>query len=135
MIGLLNGRVFDWEIVPTRGITIAADDATIFDVHDDIVTVSWYGIQNAFQEPLGVKRAPMCCSTGGHHRGESIEWGTAQRDARGDQLVKRAHVIAYHIMSQPRNDPEGSPRRSSVGWNKCIVDDLDAASGFYVCDW
>ncbi len=63
-IGLLNGPGFHSEIVLMCDITIAADDATIFDVHYDIGSVPADGIHNAFQELLGVKRAAYALLTG-----------------------------------------------------------------------
>src|ERR1700751_4026311 len=54
-IGLMNGPGFHSEIVLMCDITLAAEDATIFDQHYDIGSVPADGIYNPVQELLGVK--------------------------------------------------------------------------------
>src|ERR1700758_1049341 len=61
-IGLLNGPGFHTEIVLMCDISLAAEGATIFDLHYDIGSVPADGIHNCFQELLGVKRAAYACS-------------------------------------------------------------------------
>jgi len=61
-IGIMNGPGFHSEIVLMCDITIAADDATIFDLHYDIGSVPADGIHNCFQELLGSSGPPTPCS-------------------------------------------------------------------------
>src|SRR5260370_12727904 len=63
-IGLLNGPGFHSEIVLMCDITLAAEGATIFDLHFDIGSVPADGIHTAFHELLGTKRAAYPLLTG-----------------------------------------------------------------------
>src|SRR6201987_5792308 len=62
-VGRFNGPGFPSEIVLMCDITLAADDATIFDLHYDIGSVPADGIHKAFQELLGVQRAAYALLT------------------------------------------------------------------------
>jgi hypothetical protein len=53
LIGRGGGPGFHSEIVLMCDITLAADDAAIFDLHYDIGSVPAEGIHNAFRELLG----------------------------------------------------------------------------------
>ena len=129
-IGLLNGPGFHSEIVLMCDITIAADDATIFDVHYDIGSVPADGIHNAFQELLGVKRAAYALLTGeAITAAQALEWGMVNEVVPRDQLVKRAHVIADHIMSQPRTTRRLTTQIVRRPWKQRIVNDLDGGFG------
>ncbi len=75
-IGLLNGSGFHPEIVLMCDLTLAADDATLFDLHYDIGSVPADGIHNAFQELLGVKRAAYALLTGeAISAQQALDWG------------------------------------------------------------
>ena len=129
-IGLLNGPGFHSEIVLMCDITIAADDATIFDLHYDIGSVPADGIHNAFQELLGVKRAAYALLTGEAITAQqALEWGMVNEVVPRDQLVKRAHVIADHIMSQPRTTRRLTTQIVRRPWKQRIVNDLDGGFG------
>ena len=129
-IGLLNGPGFHSEIVLMCDITIAADDATIFDVHYDIGSVPADGIHNAFQELLGVKRAAYALLTGeAITAAQALEWGMVNEVVPRDQLVKRAHAIADHIMSQPRTTRRLTTQIVRRPWKQRIVNDLDGGFG------
>ena len=129
-IGLLNGPGFHSEIVLMCDITIAADYATIFDLHYDIGSVPADGIHNAFQELLGVKRAAYALLTGEAITAQqALEWGMVNEVVPRDQLVKRAHVIADHIMSQPRTTRRLTTQIVRRPWKQRIVNDLDGGFG------
>jgi len=129
-IGLLNGPGFHSEIVLMCDITIAADDATIFDLHYDIGSVPADGIHNAFQELLGVKRAAYALLTGEAITAQqALEWGMVNEVVPRDQLVKRAHAIADHIMSQPRTTRRLTTQIVRRPWKQRIVNDLDGGFG------
>ncbi len=129
-IGLLNGPGFHSEIVLMCDITIAADDATIFDVHYDIGSVPADGIHNAFQELLGVKRAAYALLTGeAITAAQALEWGMVNEVVPRDQLVKRAHAIADHIRSQPRTTRRLTTQIVRRPWKQRIVNDLDGGFG------
>jgi len=129
-IGLLNGPGFHSEIVLMCDITIAADGATIFDLHYDIGSVPADGIHNAFQELLGVKRAAYALLTGeAITAAQALEWGMVNEVVPRDQLVKRAHVIADHIMSQPRTTRRLTTQIVRRPWKQRIVNDLDGGFG------
>ena len=88
-IGLLNGSGFHSEIVLMCDITLAADDATLFDLHYDIGSVPADGIHNAFQELLGVKRAAYALLTG---EAISAQAGPGLGDGqRGDAPRRAGH--------------------------------------------
>jgi len=129
-IGLLNGPGFHSEIVLMCDITIAADGATIFDLHYDIGSVPADGIHNAFQELLGVKRAAYALLTGeAITAAQALEWGMVNEVVPRDQLVKRAHAIADHIMSQPRTTRRLTTQIVRRPWKQRIVNDLDGGFG------
>jgi enoyl-CoA hydratase/carnithine racemase len=129
-IGLLNGPGFHSEIVLMCDITIAADDATVFDLHYDIGSVPADGIHNAYQELLGVKRAAYALLTGeAITAAQALEWGMVNEVVPRDQLVKRAHAIADHIMSQPRTTRRLTTQIVRRPWKQRIVNDLDGGFG------
>jgi enoyl-CoA hydratase/carnithine racemase len=129
-IGLLNGPGFHSEIVLMCDITIAADDATVFDLHYDIGSVPADGIHSAFQELLGVKRAAYALLTGEAITAQqALEWGMVNEVVPRDQLVKRAHAIADHIMSQPRTTRRLTTQIVRRPWKQRIVNDLDGGFG------
>ena len=129
-IGLLNGPGFHSEIVLMCDITIAADGATIFDLHYDIGSVPADGIHNAFQELLVVKRAAYALLTGeAITAAQALEWGMVNEVVPRDQLVKRAHAIADHIMSQPRTTRRLTTQIVRRPWKQRIVNDLDGGFG------
>jgi len=129
-IGLLNGPGFHSEIVLMCDITIAADGATIFDLHYDIGSVPADGIHNAVQELLGVKRAAYALLTGeAITAAQALEWGMVNEVVPRDQLVKRAHAIADHIMSQPRTTRRLTTQIVRRPWKQRIVNDLDGGFG------
>ena len=102
-IGLLNGPGFHSEIVLMCDITLAADDAKIFDLHFDIGSVPADGIHNAFQELLGTKRAAYALLTGQALTAQqALDYGLVNEIMPRDQLISRAYQIADHIMGQPR---------------------------------
>src|ERR1700741_5196249 len=102
-IGLLNGPGFHPEIALMCDITLAAEDATIFDLHYDIGSVPADGIHTCFQELLGVKRAAYALLTGeAISARQALEWGMVNEIMPRDDLVTRAYQIADHIMTQPR---------------------------------
>ena len=114
-IGLLNGPGFHSEIVLMCDITLAAEDAVIFDLHYDIGSVPADGIHNAFQELLGVKRAAYALLTGeAISAQQALEWGMVNEVVPRDRLIPRAYEIADHIMTQPRT-VRRRRRRSSGG--------------------
>jgi enoyl-CoA hydratase/carnithine racemase len=121
---------FHSEIVLMCDITIAADDATVFDLHYDIGSVPADGIHNAFQELLGVKRAAYALLTGEAITAQqALEWGMVNEVVPRDQLVKRAHVIADHIMSQPRTTRRLTTQIVRRPWKQRIVNDLVGGFG------
>ncbi|MFE7030773.1 enoyl-CoA hydratase/isomerase family protein [Streptomyces sp. NPDC057621] len=129
-IGLMNGPGFHSEIVLMCDITLAADDATIFDLHYDIGSVPADGIHNAFQELLGVKRAAYALLTGEAITPQkALEWGMVNEVLPRDQLIERARKIAGHIMSQPRTTRRLTTQIVRRPWKQRIVNDLDGGFG------
>ncbi|MFG2422716.1 enoyl-CoA hydratase/isomerase family protein [Streptomyces sp. NPDC048448] len=129
-IGLFNGHGFHSEIVLMCDITLAADDATIFDLHYDIGSVPADGIHIAFQELLGVKRAAYALLTGEAITAQkALEWGMVNEVVPRDQLVNRAYAIAGHIMSQPRTTRRLTTQIVRRPWKQRIVSDLDGGFG------
>ena len=102
-IGLVNGPGFHTEIVTMCDITIAAEDAVLFDLHYDIGSVPADGIHNAFQELLGTKRAAYPLLTGeAIDARKALEYGLVNEVVPNDELIARGFAIADHIMTQPR---------------------------------
>jgi enoyl-CoA hydratase/carnithine racemase len=129
-IGLLNGPGFHSEIVLMCDITLAAEDAVIFDLHYDIGSVPADGIHNAFQELLGVKRAAYALLTGEAITArQALEWGMVNEVVPRDQLIPRAYQIADHIMTQPRTVRRLTTQIVRRPWKQRIVSDLDGGFG------
>ena len=129
-IGLLNGPGFLTEIVLMCDISLAAEGATIFDLHYDIGSVPADGIHNCFQELLGVKRAAYALLTGQAITAEqALEWGMVNEVVPRDQLIARAYAIAGHIMTQPRTTRRLTTQIVRRPWKQRIVNDLDGGFG------
>ena len=129
-IGIMNGHGFHSEIVLMCDITLCAEDARIFDLHYDIGSVPADGIHNCFQELLGVKRAAYALLTGqAIDAAQALEWGMVNEVLPREELVDRAHVIANHIMSQPRTTRRLTTQIVRRPWKKRITDDLDGGFG------
>jgi len=129
-IGIFNGRGFHSEIVLMCDITIAADDATIFDLHYDIGSVPADGIHNAFQELLGVKRAAYALLTGQAITAQmALDYGMVNEIMPRDQLIARAYKLADHIMTQPRTTRRLTTQIVRRPWKQRIVNDLDGGFG------
>jgi enoyl-CoA hydratase/carnithine racemase len=129
-IGLMNGPGFHPEIVLMCDITIAAEGATIFDLHYDIGSVPADGIHNAFQELLGTKRAAYALLTGEAITAErALEYGLVNEVVPRDQLIDRAYTIADHIMRQPRTTRRLTTQIVRRPWKQRIVNDLDGGFG------
>ena len=129
-IGIMNGPGFHSEIVLMCDITIAADDATIFDLHYDIGSVPADGIHNAFQELLGTKRAAYALLTGeAITASKALEYGLVNELLPREDLIERAYVIADHIMSQPRVTRRLTTQIVRRPWKQRIVNDLDGGFG------
>ena len=129
-IGIMNGPGFHSEIVLMCDITLAAADATIFDLHYDIGSVPADGIHNAFQELLGVKRAAYALLTGEAITAQrALEWGMVNEVLPREQLIGRAYAIADHIMTQPRIVRRLTTQIVRRPWKQRIVSDLDGGFG------
>lgn len=129
-IGIMNGPGFHSEIVLMCDITIAADDATIFDLHYDIGSVPADGIHNAFQELLGTKRAAYALLTGEAITPQkALEYGLVNEVHPREALIDRAYKIADHIMTQPRVTRRLTAQIVRRPWKQRIVNDLDLGFG------
>src|SRR3546814_356651 len=111
-------------------ITLAADDATIFDLHFDIGSVPADGIHNAMQELLGTKRAAYALLTGEAITPEkALEYGIVNEVLPREELIPRAYKIADHIMSQPRVTRRLTTQIIRRPWKRRIMEDLDGGFG------
>ena len=129
-IGLLNGPGFHTELCLFCDITIAAEGATIFDLHYDIGSVPGDGIHSCFQEILGVKRAAYALYTGEAITAEkALEYGMINEIVPRDRLIKRGFEIADHIMKQHRVTRRVTSQIVRRPWKKRLVDDLDGGFG------
>jgi len=129
-IGIMNGPGFHSEIVLMCDLTLAAEDATIFDLHYDIGSVPADGIHNAFQELLGVKRAAYALLTGEAITAQrALELGMVNEVLPREQLIDRAFTLADHIMSQPRVTRRLTTQIIRRPWKQRIVNDLDGGFG------
>ena len=129
-IGVLNGPGFHTEICLMCDLTIAADDAVIFDLHYDIGSVPGDGIHSCFQELLGVKRAAYALYTGeAIDARKALEWGMVNEIVPRADLVDRAYRIADHIMTQPRTTRRLTTQIVRRPWRQRITNDLDGGFG------
>jgi enoyl-CoA hydratase/carnithine racemase len=129
-IGLMNGSGFHPEIVLMCDITLAAEDATIFDLHYDIGSVPADGIHTCFQELLGVKRAAYALLTGeAISARQALEWGMVNETLPREKLIERAYTIADHIMTQPRTTRRLTTQIIRRPWKQRITSDLDGGFG------
>lgn len=129
-IGIMNGPGFHSEIVLMCDITIAADDASIYDLHYDIGSVPGDGIHTCFQELLGVKRAAYALLTGEAITAQkALELGMVNEVLPRDQLIERAYKIADHIMTQPRTTRRLTTQIVRRPWRQAITDSLDGGFG------
>ncbi|HEY1706593.1 MAG TPA: enoyl-CoA hydratase/isomerase family protein [Trebonia sp.] len=129
-IGLMNGSGFHPEIVLMCDISLAAEEATIFDLHYDIGSVPADGIHTCFQELLGVKRAAYALLTGEAITArQALEWGMVNEVVPRDKLISRAYTIADHIMSQPRTTRRLTTQIIRRPWKQRITSDLDGGFG------
>jgi enoyl-CoA hydratase/carnithine racemase len=111
-------------------ITLAAEGATIFDLHFDIGSVPADGIHTAFQELLGTKRAAYALLTGEAITSEkALEYGLVNEVVPRRELIARAYKIADHIMSQPRTTRRLTTQIVRRPWKQRIVSDLDGGFG------
>lgn len=125
-IGILNGPGFHTEMCLMCDITIAAEDAIIFDLHYDIGSVPGDGIHSCFIELLGVKRAAYALLTGqAIDARTALEYGMINEIVPRDKLVERAYQIADHIMSQPRTTRRMTTQIVRRPWKQRVVNDLD----------
>ncbi|MDR1426514.1 MAG: enoyl-CoA hydratase/isomerase family protein [Bifidobacteriaceae bacterium] len=129
-IGLFNGSGFHPEIVLMCDLTLAAEDAVIFDLHFDIGSVPADGIHNCFQELLGVKRAAYALLTGeAISASKALELGLVNEVLPRDQLEARAWALADHIMSRPRTIRRLTTQIIRRPWKRRIFEDLDGGFG------
>lgn len=129
-IGVLNGPGFHTEICLMCDISIAAEDAVIFDLHYDIGSVPGDGIHSCFQELLGVKRAAYALLTGeAIDARKALEYGMVNEIHPRDALVDRALRIADHIMTQPRTTRRLTAQIVRRPWRQRITNDLDGGFG------
>ncbi len=129
-IGILNGPGFHTELCLFCDITLAAEGATIFDLHYDIGSVPGDGIHSCFQELLGVKRAAYALYTGEAITAEkALEYGMVNEVVPRDELENRAFAIADHIMKQHRVTRRVTSQIVRRPWKRRLVDDLDGGFG------
>src|ERR1700758_2899431 len=129
-IGLVNGPGFHTEILTMCDITIAAEDAVLFDLHYDIGSVPADGIHNAFQEMLGTKRAAYALLTGeAIDARKALEYGLVNEVVPGEELIERGFAIADHIMTQPRTIRRLTTQIVRRPWKRRITEDLDGGFG------
>ena len=129
-IGLFNGPGFHPEILLMCDITIASENAVIFDLHYDIGSVPADGIHTAFQELLGTKRAAYALLTGeAFDAQKALNLGLVNEVVPRDQLITRGYEIADHIMSQPRTTRRLTTQIVRRPWKRRITDDLDGGFG------
>ena len=129
-IGIMNGNGYHSEIVLMCDLTLAAEDATIFDLHYDIGSVPADGIHNAFQELLGTKRAAYALLTGqAIDARQALEWGLVNEVLPREELVPRAFALADHIMSQPRITRRLTTQIVRRPWKRRVMEDLDGGFG------
>jgi len=101
-IGLLNGPGSHSGIVLMCDITLAADDAAIFDLHYDIGRCPPTAFTMPSRNCSGSSVRPTPCSPGGDQREAGAGVGMVNEVVPRERLVERAYQIADHIMTQPR---------------------------------
>jgi enoyl-CoA hydratase/carnithine racemase len=126
----VNGPGFHTEILTMCDITVAAEDAVLFDLHYDIGSVPADGIHNAFQELLGTKRAAYALLTGeAIDARKALEYGLVNEVVPGEELIARGFAIADHIMTQPRTIRRLTTQIIRRPWKRRVMEDLDGGFG------
>jgi enoyl-CoA hydratase/carnithine racemase len=129
-IGIFNGPGFHSEIVLMCDLTLAAEDAVIFDLHYGIGSVPADGIHNCFQELLGVKRAAYALLTGeAIPAAKALELGLVNEVLPREALEDRAWALADYIMSQPRTIRRLTTQIIRRPWKRRVLEDLDGGFG------
>src|SRR6201993_4794916 len=91
-IGLVNGPGFHTEILTMCDITIAAEDAVLFDLHYDIGSCPAGRLTTPFQELLGTKRAAYALLTG-----EAIDARQALEDGLVNEVLPASEPIGRRL--------------------------------------
>jgi len=126
-IGILNGPGFHTELCLMCDLTIASEDAIIFDLHYDIGSVPGDGINCCFQELLGTKRAAYALLTGQAITAqEALEWGMVNEVVPREKMIERAYQLADQIMTQPRTTRRMTTQVIRRPWKRRLTDDFDA---------
>ena len=129
-IGLLNGPGFHTEICLMCDLSLAAEEAVIFDLHYNIGSVPGDGIHSCFEELLGVKRAAYALLTGEAIDAQTaLEYGMVNEVVPRDKLIERGFELADRIMSQPRTTRRLTTQIVRRPWRQRITDDLDGGFG------
>jgi enoyl-CoA hydratase/carnithine racemase len=98
-IGLLHGPAVHTEIALFCDITIASDDVVINDPHAAAGWVPGDGIQIAFREAMGSKRANYAMLTNQYiDATTALDYGLVSEVVPRDRLYKRATEIAESLV-------------------------------------
>ncbi len=129
-IGILNGPGFHSEIALMCDLTIASEDAIIYDLHYDIGSVPGDGIHSCFEELLGVKRAAYALLTGEAIDAQTmLRYGMINEIIPKDKTIERAYKLAEHILTQPRVTRRLTTQIVRRPWKQRLTNDLDGGFG------
>lgn len=124
-IGVINGPGYHTEMALMCDITLIADDANIVDPHFYCGFVPGDGIQIAFRESMGIKRANYAMLTGQIITPQqALEYGMVNEIVPKAKIYDRAMEIAKEIMKKDR-----ITRRLTTGvlrnpWKEALAHEL-----------
>lgn len=130
-IGVINGPGFHTEMALFCDITIMADDASIVDPHFYPSNMCpGDGIQIAFREAMGVKRANyamLTCET--IDAKKALEYGMVNEVVPKDKVYERAMEIAKQILQTPRTVRRATIPYLRMPWREAFAKELHLGFG------
>lgn len=130
-IGVINGPGFHTEMALFCDVTIMADDASIVDPHFYPANmVPGDGIQIAFRECLGVKRANyamLTCET--FDAKKALEVGLVNEVVPKDKVYERAMEIAKQFLQTPRHVRRATVDLLRTPWKEAMAKELRLGFG------
>jgi enoyl-CoA hydratase/carnithine racemase len=129
-IGVINGPGFHTEMALFCDITLMADNAFIIDPHYEAGMVPGDGIQIAFRECMGLKRANyamlMCEKLDAK---KCLEYGMVNEILPPDKIYDRAWEIARKLMTKKRAMRRTTVQILRAPWKEALAKELRFAFG------
>ena len=129
-IGVINGPGMHTEMALFCDITLIADDATIVDPHYFSGMVPGDGIQIAFREAMGLKRANYAMLMGELITPQkALEYGMVNEIVPKAKIYDRALEIARQLMKQDRISRRATVQILRQPWKEALSKELRGGFG------